>query len=246
MPARSRHCKWGAPSRSARRSHCPCCTDGKVGRREDPRVRRPIRGGRFKTLSRKRSEAVRRVRIATVIMMPLAALLPPAAAQEPRTLEPVVVTATKLEEPQERLGAAVSVITEDDLKAYNYETVGDALRQMPGLEIQRSGSLGKLTDIRIRGTSTSQVQVLIDGMRVKSPTLGTFDFSDLAIDQIERIEIVRGPQSTLYGADAIGGVVNIITKRSEEHTSELQSLAYLVCRLLLEKKNTYMCPDQYS
>ena len=158
---------------------------------------------------------MRRVRIATVIMMPLAALLPPAAAQEPRTLEPVVVTATKLEEPQERLGAAVSVITEDDLKAYNYETVGDALRQMPGLEIQRSGSLGKLTDIRIRGTSTSQVQVLIDGMRVKSPTLGTFDFSDLAIDQIERIEIVRGPQSTLYGADAIGGVVNIITKRGK-------------------------------
>ena len=80
---------------------------------------------------------MRRVRTATVIMMPLAAMLPPAAAQEPKTLEPVVVTATKLEEPQERLGAAVSVITEDDLKVYNYETVGDALRQVPGLEIHR-------------------------------------------------------------------------------------------------------------
>ena len=158
---------------------------------------------------------MRRVRVATVIMVLLAALLPQAEAQEQRTLEPVVVTATKLEEPQERLGAAVSVITEDDLKVYNYETVGDALRQVPGLEIQRSGSLGKLTEIRIRGTSTSQVQVLIDGMRVKSPTAGTFDFSDLAIDQIERIEIVRGPQSTIYGADAIGGVVHIITKRGQ-------------------------------
>src|SRR5437879_850126 len=145
---------------------------GRWDGREHARVRRPIGGGRFKTLSRKRSEAGRRVRIATVIMMPLAAVLSPAAAQEPKTLEPVVVTATKLEEPQERLGAAVSVITEDDLKVYNYATVGDALRQVPGLEIQRSGSLGKLTEIRIRGTSTSQVQVLIDGMRVKSPTLG--------------------------------------------------------------------------
>src|SRR5438046_2951278 len=96
---------------------------GRWDGREDPRVRRPIRGGRFEPLSRKRSEAVRRVRTATVIMMPLAAMLPPAAAQEPKTLEPVVVTATKLEEPQERLGAAVSVITEDDLKVYNYETV---------------------------------------------------------------------------------------------------------------------------
>src|SRR5439155_3584236 len=204
--------------------HRPVPLDGatvhvkRMGRwdgRADPRVRRPIRGGRFEPLSRKRSEAVRRVRTATVIMMPLAAMLPPAAAQEPKTLEPVVVTATKLEEPQERLGAAVSVITENDLKVYNYETVGDALRQVPGLEIQRSRRLGKLTAIRIRGTSTSQVQVLIDGMRVKSPTAGTFDFSDLAIDQIERIEIVRGPQSTIYGADAIGGVVHIITKRGQ-------------------------------
>src|SRR5437870_169527 len=215
MPARSRHCKWGAPSRPARRSHCPCRTDGKVGRSRRSTSQETYPGRTLRTLSRKRSEAVRRGRIATVIMMPLAALLPPAAAQEPRTLEPVVVTATKLEEPQERLGAAVSVITEDDLKAYNYETVGDALRQIPGVEIQRSGSLGKLTDIRIRGSSTSQVQVLVDGMRVKSPTGGGFDFSELSIDQIERIEVVRGPQSTLYGADAIGGVVHIITKRGQ-------------------------------
>ena len=139
----------------------------------------------------------------------------PAEAQESKRIEPVVVTATKIAEPQERLGAAMTVITEEDLKLYNHETVGDALRHVPGIEIQRSGSLGKLTDIRIRGTSPQQVQVLVDGMRVKSPTIGTFDFSDLSTDQIERIEIVRGPQSTLYGADAIGGVVNIITKRGQ-------------------------------
>ena len=140
---------------------------------------------------------------------------PPPSPPVPRTeaAEPVVVTATKIAEPLERLGAAITVITEDELRAYNYPTVGDALRRVPGLDVQRSGSLGKLTEIRIRGTTPQQVQVLIDGVRVKSPTSGDFDFSDVSSDQIERIEIVRGPQSTLYGADAIGGVVNIITKR---------------------------------
>src|SRR5439155_2808346 len=124
-----------------------------------------------------------------------------------------VLTATKFEEPKEGPGAVESVITEVDRRVSNYASVGDALRQIPGAEIQRSGSLGKLTNLRIRGSSTSQVQVLVDGMRVKSRTGGGFDFSDLSIDQIERIEIVRGPQSTIYGADAIGGVVHIITKR---------------------------------
>jgi vitamin B12 transporter len=153
------------------------------------------------------------MRVVLIVGVLLAALGSPAAAQETKKVEPVVVTATKLEESQEQLGAVVTVITETDLKLYNYGTVGDALRQVPGVEVQRSGGPGKLTDIRIRGTGPQQVQVLVDGMRVKTPTSGTFDFSDLAIDQIERIEILRGPQSTLYGADAIGGVVNIITKR---------------------------------
>ena len=157
---------------------------------------------------------MKRVHRAVVITV-LLAVVSPAVAQEAKRLEPVVVTATKLEEPVERLGATVTVITEDDLKLYNYETVGDALRQVPGVEIQRSGGPGKLTQIRIRGSRTQQVQILIDGVRVKSPASGEFDFSDLAIDQIERIEIVRGPQSTLHGADAIGGVVNIISKRGK-------------------------------
>ena len=138
-----------------------------------------------------------------------------ATAQELRPVDPVVVTATKLAEPRSQVGATVTVISEEELKTYNYQTVDDALRQVPGLEVQRQGSLGKNSAIRIRGTTPQQVQVLIDGVRVKSPTLGTFDFSDVGLDQIERIEIVRGPQSTLYGADAIGGVVHIITKRGQ-------------------------------
>ncbi|MBI4609077.1 MAG: TonB-dependent receptor [Candidatus Rokubacteria bacterium] len=153
------------------------------------------------------------VRAVPIVFVLLLMPAPMGLAQEVKRLEPVVVTATKIETPQERLGAAVTVITEEELKTHHYETVGDALRQVPGVEIQRSGSLGKLTSLRIRGAGATQVQVLVDGLRVKSPTSGDFNFSDLAIEQIERIEIVRGPQSTLYGADAIGGVVHIITKR---------------------------------
>ena len=151
-------------------------------------------------------------RLGSALIIPLFVVVD-VHAQETQTLEPAVVTATKIEEPVERLGAVVTIITADDLARHNYPTVADGLRDVPGVQVQRSGSLGKLTELRIRGTTPQQVQVLIDGLRVKSPTSGDFDFSDLSPDQIERIEIVRGPQSTIYGADAIGGVVNVITKR---------------------------------
>jgi vitamin B12 transporter len=159
---------------------------------------------------------MRRV-LGAIVIVPLvaAALVAAGEGQEEKEnkLDPVIVTATKIETPQERLGAAVTVITEEDFQTYRWETVGDALRHVPGVDIQRSGSLGKTTSIRIRGAGPEQVQVLVDGVRVKRPTAGDAELADIAVDQIERIEIVRGPQSTIYGADAIGGVVNIITKR---------------------------------
>jgi vitamin B12 transporter len=148
-----------------------------------------------------------------MLVLALEGATAPAAGQEIKKAEPVVVTATKIEEPLERLGASVSVITGEDLRTYDYTSVGDALRRVPGVEIIQSGSSGKTTSIRIRGANPNQVQVLVDGMRVKSPTLGTPELADITLGEIERIEVVRGPQSTLYGADAIGGVVNIITKR---------------------------------
>jgi vitamin B12 transporter len=136
-------------------------------------------------------------------------------APEVKQTDPVVVTATKVETPQSQLGAAVSIVTDDEVRTYNYSGVEEALRNVPGVEIQRSGSLGKTSDIKIRGAGSQQVVVLVDGMRVSSPTLGLTDLSELSLDGIDRIEIVRGPQSTLYGADAIGGVVNIITKKGQ-------------------------------
>jgi vitamin B12 transporter len=132
---------------------------------------------------------------------------------ETKTVDPVVVTATTVPTPATQLGVALSVITENDFKTYHYATVDEAMRNVPGVDIRRSGSLGKTSSISIRGANSNQVQVLVDGVRVKSPTLGQVDLSDLSPDLIDRIEIIRGAQSTLYGADAMGGVVNIITKK---------------------------------
>jgi vitamin B12 transporter len=123
------------------------------------------------------------------------------------------VTGTRIETPAEQVGASVTIVEGDVIESRHYPTIDDALRNVPGVEIRRSGSFGKTTSISIRGANPNQVQVLVDGVRFKSPTLGSAELADLAPDMIERIEVIRGPQSTIYGADAIGGVVHIITKR---------------------------------
>ena len=134
---------------------------------------------------------------------------------ETRRAEPVVVTAERFEQRLEQTGASVTVVPEEAMQVQEYRQVDEVLRTVPGVQITTSGSPGKLSTVRIRGANPTQVQVLIDGVRVKSSTSGDFDFADLTLDAIERVEVLRGPQSTLYGADAIGGVVNIITKRGQ-------------------------------
>ncbi|HXJ81300.1 MAG TPA: TonB-dependent receptor [Candidatus Methylomirabilis sp.] len=136
---------------------------------------------------------------------------PPEASQ----IEPVVVTATMTPTPRERLGAAVTVITGDEITQLNYDRLEDVFRDVPGVQVQTSGSPGKATSLSIRGGGPQRSLFLVDGMRTNSPTLGSTDIAEFTIDSIERIEIVRGPQSTLYGADAISGVVNIITKKGQ-------------------------------
>jgi vitamin B12 transporter len=151
-----------------------------------------------------------------VWLLVLALMAPVAAhAQEPKRVDPVLVTATPVETPSEQLGASVSVINGQDFQTYHYPTLDEALRNVPGVEIRRSGASGKTSSVTIRGANANQVQVLVDGLRVKSPTLGQVDLSDISPDLIERIEVIRGAQSTLYGADAIGGVINIITRKGK-------------------------------
>jgi vitamin B12 transporter len=146
-----------------------------------------------------------------LILLVLALPVRVTAAEDVKQSDPVVVTATKVETRRSELGAAVDVLTEQDLEAFNYDRIEEALRQVPGVEIRRSGTLGKTTNIQIRGFNSNRVQVLVDGMRVKSPTLGAADLSELSLDAIEKIEIVRGPQTTRHGSVAMGGVVYNLT-----------------------------------
>jgi vitamin B12 transporter len=156
------------------------------------------------------------MRRSIVWLLALSLLTPLAVSgQEAKSVDPVVVTATPVATPAEQMGASVTVVAGDDFQTYRYPSVDEALRNVPGVQIRRSGSYGKTSSISIRGANANQVQVLVDGVRVKSPTLGQVDLSDISPDLIEKIEIIRGPQSTIYGADAIGGVVNIITRRGK-------------------------------
>ena len=149
----------------------------------------------------------------TTVMIAMLTAAAPAAAQETKKVDPVVVTATTVETLAGQLGVALSVIPGEDFKAYQYSTIDDAFRNIPGVTVTQQGSYGKLSTLSIRGANANQVLILVDGVRVSSPTLGQTDLSDISPDLIERIEVIRGGQSTLYGADAIGGVVNIITKK---------------------------------
>jgi vitamin B12 transporter len=115
--------------------------------------------------------------------------------------------------PASEIGSAVSVVTGAQLRAQQIRHAADALQSLPGVSVNRQGTFNNLTVVRIRGAESNHSLVLIDGVEVNSAsTDGFFDFSNLGADEIEQIEVIRGPQGGLYGTGAIGGVVNIITK----------------------------------
>jgi vitamin B12 transporter len=127
----------------------------------------------------------------------------------------VVVTATRVEMPRSVVGSSVTVVGRDQLTERQCVSVVQALREVPGLTVVQSGGPGGTAAMLIRGAKSEQTLVLVDGVPLKDPAgFGRgADLSQMPVENIERIEILRGPQSTLYGADAIGGVVNIITKK---------------------------------
>ncbi len=139
----------------------------------------------------------------------------------PETLDPVVVTGTAYPAELSKSTGSVTVITGEEIEASHAVSVGELLEQVPGLYVDQPASRGGVTSVYIRGGDPNFTLVLIDGVKVNDPTNsrgGSFDFSALSTDNIERIEIVRDPMSSLYGSDALSGVINIITKKGEGKT----------------------------
>ena len=130
----------------------------------------------------------------------------------------IVVTPTKTKEKLGSQSSSVSVLTEKDFERGKYYTVKNALKDEESIDIVESGAFTGQTSIFMRGTNSNQTVFMVDGVKVYDPISpnGAFNLAHLTLDNVERIEIVRGAQSTLYGSDAIGGVINVITKKAEE------------------------------
>ena len=158
---------------------------------------------------------------AAVLLVFMSFALPvPIFAQEESdaiTMEETVVTASRLEEPLKYSPDSVTIVTEKEIREKGTQTVIDVLRDVPGISIAQNGSFGASASIYLRGTQNAHTLIMIDGVRVGDSMAidGTMSITDISTDNIERIEIVRGAQSVLYGSDAIGGVINIITKKGK-------------------------------
>ncbi len=153
-------------------------------------------------------------------LIPALALLPAAAHAEEFGADDtqIVVTASRYERKLDDVGQSISVIGRDTIELRQTTSVADLLRTTPGVTLVRNGGPGGFTSIFIRGAQSEQTVALIDGVKINDPSspAGGFNFADLMTDSVERIEILRGPQSVLWGSQAIGGVVNLITRQPTE------------------------------
>lgn len=154
------------------------------------------------------------VRVVLAVTVAMVGLTGGVGAQQRDTvrLSPVVVTATRLPTPVDSIAASVTVLEGAALRAEGVRHVSEALRRVPGLHVVQTGSFGGTTALFMRGAESDYVKVLIDGAPVNAPG-GSFAIEHLTLDNVERIEVVRGPASVLYGSDAVSGVVQIFTQR---------------------------------
>lgn len=148
--------------------------------------------------------------VVPVVFALLVAPLPTPAQEHPFTLKGLVVTASPTPRPADAVGRSVTVLEGEELRVRGLWRVLDALREVPGLSVVQGGSFGGATSVFLRGGESDYVQVLVDGVQVNQPG-GSFDFSGLTLENVERIEVVRGPASSLFGSDAVAGVIHVIT-----------------------------------
>lgn len=157
--------------------------------------------------------------LAIVLCQPVLAQDQP-VTETPTMLDEIVITDGLTSVELRKSGRAVTVITGEEIEKNQVRYVADALRFVPGFAVSRTGSYGGLTQVRVRGAEGNQVLVVIDGVEVNDNGQGEFDFGSLLADDIDRIEILRGPQSTFWGANAMSGVINIITKKGERNSTK--------------------------
>jgi vitamin B12 transporter len=132
-------------------------------------------------------------------------------------LGPIVVTATRIPTPESQVAGSITVITDDQITASQAQSLPDILKFVPGLNLVQTGGTGGQTSVFMRGTNADHTKVLVDGIDVSDPSNANaaFDFGQFLTADIDHVEVLRGPQSGLYGSDAVGGVINIITKTGD-------------------------------
>ncbi|HLS83177.1 MAG TPA: TonB-dependent receptor [Arenimonas sp.] len=161
--------------------------------------------------------------LAAAIALALPAI---SAAQEARTLDAVQVTASRVERAVSDIPASVTVLTRDDIERSQAPDLVDLLARQAGIDAARTGGPGSASTVFLRGGNATHALVLVDGVRVSSTGQGVFDFAHLPLDQIERIEIVRGPRAAIWGSDAISGVIHIFTRDPDAATARLHAGSY--------------------
>ncbi|MBB1059150.1 TonB-dependent vitamin B12 receptor [Marilutibacter spongiae] len=159
--------------------------------------------------------ASRRAVLATTLSLVFVPVAPALAEGAATDLDNVVVTATRTAQTQDQALAAVSVIEREEIERLQPASLPDLLRGRAGISLANNGGPGKSTSLFLRGTESDHVLVLVDGVKIGSATSGGAALQDIPVEQIERIEIVRGPFSSLYGSEAIGGVVEVFTRRPQ-------------------------------
>ena len=160
------------------------------------------------------------------IALPLLLALPQIALADLALEEIEVTTPLRVPEEAKNVIADTTVITSDEIKRAGLSSLPQLLQQQPGIEVTNNGGPGKVSSVNIRGTSSTHSIILIDGLRVGSSTAGTSAIQNIPLSQIERIEIVRGPVSSLYGQDGIGGVIQIFTKKGKKGFHPYVSAGY--------------------
>lgn len=141
-------------------------------------------------------------------------------AQDGTTPDTMVVTASRFKQPVDTVLAPVSVVTRQDIDRWQSTSVIDVMRRLPGVDVAQNGGIGQSSSLFIRGTNSSHVLILVDGIRLNQAGVsGSSDLSQFPISLVQRLEYIRGPRSAVYGSDAIGGVINIITTRDKDGTT---------------------------